>query len=438
MSAGCRQLRIGYVLRSYPRLSQTFILNEVLALEQLGLKIHIFAVTDPREPVVQARVAEVQAPVDYLDAALKRPRPAIAVEQLRVALAWPRRYFRTARYVLTRPDLDAGYAASSRYTCFLHAVHLAQSLRCEMRRTGRTLDHLHAHFAHDPALIALLTHMLTGISYSFTTHARDLYQISTSALADRIEAASAVITICAANVDYLNRVAPAQSSLKVRLIHHGADLQAFQPTPHRLGPQEFPLILSASRFVEKKGYPDLLRACGRLKQAGYRFRCAIYGDGPLWDELAALIKQLELEGEVKLAGARAQRELVPEFQRAAIFALTPFVTADGDRDGVPTVLIEAMACGVPVVSTAVAGIPELITHEHDGLLVEPHDVEAMASALATLLDDEHKRKRLGVAARHTVETGFDTRAGAQQIAAMFQAVTAREPHLPFGGHPRWR
>jgi glycosyltransferase involved in cell wall biosynthesis len=142
--------------------------------------------------------------------------------------------------------------------------------------------------------------------------------------------------------------------------------------------------------------------------------------------LATLIKQLGLEDDVQLAGVCTQQELVPVLQRADIFALTPFVTEDGDRDGVPNVLVEAMACGVPVVSTRVAGIPELVAHEHNGLLVEPHDVAGIADALAALLDDELGRKRMGVAARQTVVEGFDLRAAAQQLATFFDHATARE------------
>jgi glycosyltransferase involved in cell wall biosynthesis len=179
------------------------------------------------------------------------------------------------------------------------------------------------------------------------------------------------------------------------------------------------LILSIGRLVEKKGFADLLRACAQLKRAGRRFRLAIYGDGPLRAELAALTAALALEDEVALPGAVTQQELLPAFQQADLFALTPFVTADGDSDGVPNVLVEAMACGLPVVSTEVAGVPELVTHAHNGLLVPPQDVSAIAAALAALLDDVPRRRRLGAAARQTVVERFDLQAGAQQMAALF-------------------
>ncbi|MFL5802860.1 MAG: glycosyltransferase, partial [Roseiflexaceae bacterium] len=402
--------RIGYIIRSYPRLSQTFILHEILALEEIGVRLHLFPITDPREPVVQPLAATVRAPVEYLDAAMRRDRTAALADHLRVALATPIRYVKTVCYVLRNPQLDEGYTAASRWECLAEALYLARLLRRAARR-GEPIEHLHAHFAHDPTLIALLAQKLTGISFSFTAHARDLFQIPRAALAERIAAASAVITCCGANLDYLHDTAPAGTRDKIRLIHHGVDLRGFRPTTDDRRPttddqqalygdpsvaapliaqettdhgprttDSWPLIMSVGRLVEKKGFPDLLRACALLKERGYRFRCAIYGEGPLRGELAALIAQHGLGDMVALPGAVAQHELIPVLQQAGIFALTPFVTEDGDRDGVPNVLVEAMACGVPVVATAISGIPELVTHEQNGLLVAPHDPTAIADA----------------------------------------------------------
>ena len=189
---------------------------------------------------------------------------------------------------------------------------------------------------------------------------------------------------------------------------------------------EPPLILSVGRLVEKKGFPDLLAACARLKQAGRQFRCAIYGEGPLHGQLSALIERLDLADCVTLAGECGQQELIPIFQRADIFALAPFVTEDNDRDGIPNVLVEAMACGLPVVSTVVAGIPELVRHGENGLMVAPHDAPALADALAALLDDQPRRERMGIAARTTVVAHFDLRAAARQIATLFEQATGVE------------
>lgn len=425
---------IGYILRSYPRLSQTFIVNEMRALEQLGLPIQIFAITNPREPIIQPQVAAIRAALDYLELATQRHPLVILAEHLRAACAAPRRYFAALRYVVRRRDLGADYSASSRYTCFIQAVYVARLID-RARRRGQPISHLHAHFAHDPTLIALLAHMLTGISYSFTAHARDLYQLPAAALLDRIAAASAVVTCCGTNIDYLIQLAPDGMRSKLRLIHHGVDLSGFQPAAQTAdqhsrqdelpvdAADDVPLILSIGRLVEKKGFPDLVYACAELAKAGYRFRCVIYGDGPLHDALATLIAQLGLADRVTLAGACSQAELLPAFQSADIFALAPFVTDDGDRDGIPNVLVEAMACALPVVTTEVAGIPELVQHEYNGLLVAPRAAAGLAAALAALLDDPARRARLGAAARRTVVERFDLRMAAQQLLELFERAT---------------
>jgi len=179
-----------------------------------------------------------------------------------------------------------------------------------------------------------------------------------------------------------------------------------------------PLLVSVGRVAVKKGFDDLLRACARLAARGRRFRCEIYGDGPCRGDLEALRDQLGLAGMVGFAGARTQAELLHVYQQADVFALTPRVTDDGDRDGIPNVLVEAMACGVPVVSTVVGGVAELVTDGRDGLLVRAGDSGAIAGRLEELLGDPVRRQRLGEAAAATARR-FDGRAAAQTLAALF-------------------
>jgi len=442
--------RIAYILRSYPRLSQTFIVNEILALEQLGLNMHLFAITNPHEPIVQEDVAYVRAPVEYLAEAAKHKRATLLAAQAGLEQLASERYSATHRYVEQRSDLDEGYTSATRFECFDYALHVAALLERE-RLAGRPIAHLHAHFAHDPTLIALLVHMLTGVSFSFTAHARDLVQLPPQALIERIAQATFVLTCSGTNIDYVNETVPERLRAKLRLIHHGVNLEGFQPlvAPTQMRDDTLadedrsvaqnpkskiqnPLILSVGRLVEKKGFPDLIAACAQLKQAGQRFHCEIYGAGPLHRQLSALIERLDLADCVMLLGERRQAELIPIFQRADIFALAPFVTDDGDRDGIPNVLVEAMACGLPVVSTAVAGIPELVRHGENGLLVAARDVAALADALATLLGDQSRREHMGAGARATVVAHFDLRAAARQIAALFEQATTDDSEHSIG------
>lgn len=417
---------VAYILRSYPRLSQTFVLQEIWALEQLGLSLHIFAITNPHEPLVQSQVAEVQAPVEYLDAIQTQSWQQGMRSHLHCFVRNPWRYTKTLWYIWRHAECDAGYTTASRYTCFHLAVYLTQRLRQVQQTTGQAIEQLHAHFAHDPTLIAQLVHFLTGLPFSFTAHARDLYQIPQSALMERLQSAQLVVTCCGANLDYIKTVTPARHQPPIYLIHHGVNLAMFQPAPPVTA--AIPIILSVGRLVTKKGFADLLAACALLQAAHQPFQCLIFGEGPLYEELLTQIDQLGLNGTVQLRGACRQEALVPMLQTATIFALTPCITDDGDRDGVPNVLVEAMACALPVVSTGVGGIPELVTHEVNGLLAAPHDVTAIAAHLATLLADATLRQRLGQAARQTVTEHFDLAKAAHRLALLFDDVRQANSH----------
>jgi glycosyltransferase involved in cell wall biosynthesis len=407
---------IAYVVRSYPRLSQTFVLNEILALERLGSRIQIYAMTRAAEAVVQDQVAGIRAPVTYLDEGGVAGRRGAPSAHLRVAAAHPRAYLRSLLYVLQHPELDTGYRTRSRFGCFDLAVRMAAEVG--RRSTGEEVGHIHSHFAHDPTLVAQLAGRLTGTPFSFTAHARDLVQIPRSALAARIEEAQAVVTCCRANVDYIHRSVHALSAGKLALVYHGVDTRRFSPSgvPSGVDP---PLVISVGRLVEKKGFALLVRALREVRDRERRFRCEIYGEGPLGAELAALIRSFDLEGIVKVAGARPQTGVAEALRRADLFALTPVVTPGGDRDGLPNAVLEAMACGLPVVATAVGGIPEAVAHGRTGLLCPPGDLLSIAGHIAGLLDDASLRARMGAEGRRTVVERFDARASTRRLAALF-------------------
>jgi glycosyltransferase involved in cell wall biosynthesis len=332
------------LVRSWPRLSQTFILNEVLALERLGLELTVVSLTRSREPTRQPHVAEVRAPVCYLDE--RRPHELLARVADHVTLAGraPRRYASALLLALRRPDLADGYATCSAMRCLAHAVRVAAHLRRtgQVGRTGDGAGHLHAHFAHDPALVGLLVHRLTGVRFSFTAHARDLFQQPVRSLLPRIAAASAVITCCQANADYLTGVLPAGLRDRVHVVPHGLRLDRFEAVPavNHAGPVR---IVSVGRLVEKKGFPDLLQACALVRAAGQRFTCDIYGAGPLADQLERLRDELGLAGVVVFRGERDSDGIAEAMAGADVFALTPCVTDDGDRDGIPNVIAEAIS-----------------------------------------------------------------------------------------------
>lgn len=363
----------------------------------------------------------MQAPVLYLeeDGQARSLRKRL-YENAQVAVSHLQGYLRAFAYIAANREIDQGYTASSRWECFLQAVGMVSLLAQQKAKQGTTIDHLHAHFAHDPALIAYLVHLMTKLPFSFTAHARDLFQVPAKALTDRIRGAKAVITCCGANLDYLNQIAPSQQS-KFSLVYHGVNLNDFQPRApiEAERPATCPLILSVGRLVEKKGFQDLLQALFLVKQQGLAFECAIYGEGPLAPQLQRWIDEHDMAGEIRLPGSRTQRELIELYHDAALFALTPVQMEDGDRDGIPNVLVEAMAVGLPVITTAISGIPELVDDHQNGLLYQPHDVEGISSGIVELLLDVQKRRQLGSAGAKKVREQFDVNLAASRLKSLF-------------------
>jgi glycosyltransferase involved in cell wall biosynthesis len=402
--------RVIYLTRSWPRLSQTFIVGEVLALERLGVRLDIFALAPSGEVLRQPQVDQVRATVTYLD------RAARSSDHLRAVLDSPGRYLATAAFTLRNPDLSSGYATATTWECFRYAVHIAAHVS-RLRAAGESVSHVHAHFAHDPALVALLVNRLTGLPYSVTAHARDLYQIPRRSLRVRADAATDVLTCCRANVEYLRAELDPVTAARVRVIHHGVELDRFVPDLTAGGEGRVE-ILSVGRLVEKKGFPDLLRACA-LVASEYPLSLTIYGDGPLREDLERLRDDLGLAEVLVLAGERDSSAVVAAMQSADLFAITPYVTPDGDRDGVPNVIVEALASGLPVVSTDVGGVGEAVRHGHNGFLAAPHDVTAIAGHLRALVADEGLRRRMGAAARATAEEDFDVDRAAARLVGVF-------------------
>jgi glycosyltransferase involved in cell wall biosynthesis len=269
--------------------------------------------------------------------------------------------------------------------------------------------HIHAHFVNAPAEVAHFASLMSGIPFSVTAHAKDLYLTPKRVLRRHAEAAMFVATCTGYNARYLTAVIGPEYRHKIQLVYHGVDLSTFtdvrEPESADSKPPYF--LLSVGRLVPKKGHDDLIAACGMLRDAQHEFRCMIVGAGPEQEALQGLIDRLDLGSRVTLAGPMTHAKLVMLYRQADLFALAPRIAENGDRDGIPNVIAEAMASGVPVVSTHVSGIPELVRDRQTGLLVPPGDAKALASAIARLMLDPERAARLARAARGVMQQEFD-------------------------------
>jgi len=290
------------------------------------------------------------------------------------------------------------------------------------------IQHLHAHYVTEPTDVAVQVQARIGISYSFTTHAKDLFLSSKEDLSRKVDRAQFVLTCTEYNKDYLEQIV--QSDTPVCRVYHGVDLNVFQSRSPIISREDTtrPLILSIGRFRPKKGFPILIQACASLKKAGHHFKCVLVGYGPLEQDLKQMIHQLGLSDCVHLTGKVPQDGILTWFRQASIFVLPCQIAEDGDRDGIPNVLVEAMAMSLPVVSTAIASIPELIHDGHNGILTPPHHPESLTKALGLLLQDPDRRRSLGIAARKTVEEDFCVSRNIRVIYDIFQSLASPVRH----------
>lgn len=414
---------IGYLLKTFPKLSETFILNEILELERQGLNLHIFSLRKPQDTHHHPAVSQIQAPITYLPSMLPESDPAEEAVLLQSQMALnqrePARYLEVLQFYLERTE-------DGRLNEFMQGSCLALA----MENLG--IGHLHVHFANVPTATAEIAQQFSGISYSLTAHAKDIYLTESEALNRRIAGAEFVLTCTDYNRRYLEKIST--SGTPIYLSYHGVDLSRFSPSlgTHSHAPSQPspPLqILSVGRFCEKKGFSYLLEACRRLRDAGLTFHCNLVGYGPLEHKLAAQIKALDLGNVVTIVGKLTQNQVIEQYRQADIFVLPCQVLTDGDRDGIPNVLLEAMAMGVPVISTAISGITELIQSGENGLLVPEKNVDELVAALTLLARDRQMCDRIAQAGRETVHQYFPLAQNVSRVKILLLKALLRQPFI---------
>lgn len=404
--------RLGMILKGYPRISESFISSEILLLESLGIPMEIYSLRRPREPFTHPHVQRIQAGVTYIPEYVLPNLGTIARSNAGLAREIGPHYLRCLRGAVFRA-FTRRKTATLRH--FLQAGHLVWT-----RLSGPHVKHIHAHFCHTPASVALFASELSGLPFSFTAHAKDIYTSDPDQLARKIRMARFVVTCTGYNAAHLRGLAGnGTNPTPIHTVYHGIDTEYF--TYHgetRQGPPY--KILSVGRLVPKKGYDDLLRALAILRGTGLDFRFVHIGSGEIGEEIFRFAHQCGLADRIEFLGTLPHDQVIRHYRDAHCFVLACKIAANGDRDGIPNVLAEAMASGVPVISTRVSAIPELVENGLTGLLVPPEDPPAMADALREVLAHPERSALRTLRARKKVETEFNNRSCVLKLHALFQ------------------
>lgn len=410
-------MKVAYVLKKYPRLSETFILNEVLGLEERGVDLTIVSLNLPDDGKFHADLAKVRAPVHYL--------PGFGSTMARDALRSLTGCPKEVRDNLPRAlDFVETLPSSKQSLLLFQAFGLARHVLDE------EISHLHAHFMTVASWMAYTVHCLTGVPFSVTAHAKDIFRTTVDAeVFQRIaKAAWRVVTVSDFNRGYIQREILGEPLSSVVRIYNGipartgADGESSLEKGFSVEPEavrERDLVLGVGRLVEKKGFSVLLEACRLLVDRGRSHRVVILGEGDEKEALLRMRARLGLEETVEFKGATPREEVRQWMMRARVLAAPCLTGSDGNRDALPTVLLEALDCGLPAVSTRVTGIPEILSHGVDGVLVEEGDPSALAAEIERLFDDEILWRRISCAGPKKVADRFDRNRTLPELIQVF-------------------
>lgn len=399
------------ILKGYPRISETFISNEILHLEKLGFSIQLFSMRRPRETFSHESVKQIRAPVEYLPETLLAPLPRFLYHNLLLAGKNPCTYTRALKSALRR-FLRTRKSATIKH--LLQAGYLVHHLL-----PGSGVTHFHAHFAHSPTSVAMFASQLSGLPFSFTAHAKDIYSSDPRQLREKIALARFVVTCTEYNRRYLMGLSQGKT-IPVHRIYHGIDTDLFSCNTKGKNSSPPYQVLTVARMTAKKGLPTVYRALRYLCDQGLSIRHTLIGDGEDREQILSLIRELGLNHSTRWLGAQPHHVVIEHYRRADLFVLGCEVAPNGDRDGIPNVFLESMAMGVPVVATRVSAIPELLEDGKTGLLVPPGQPEKMAHAMARLLTERNLRERVISRARERVIREFNNKALIRDLVALYR------------------
>lgn len=405
---------VAVVLKGYPRLSETFIAQEILALQERGLRQHIVSLRHPTDSKRHPLHEAITAPVTYLPEYLYQ-EPNRVLRAWRIVRRWPN-YTRARKIWLADLKRDR---TPNRIRRWGQAMVLAAEL-------PGGVAHLHAHFLHTPASVTRYAAILCGLPWSVSAHAKDIWTTSAWEKQEKLADCAWAVTCTGFGAQHLSAMAIAVGAPgeRVELLYHGLDLGRFPPPPPERpardgrDPASPVQILSVGRAVPKKGYDDVLNALAALP-SDLHWRFTHIGGGKLAKKLKGDAESLGLAGRIEWRGSQAQDAVVQACREADLFVLASKIAVDGDRDGLPNVLMEAQTQALPCLSTDVAGIPELIRDGENGVLVPPGDPAALSATLASLIQDSAWRQRLGLAGAQNLRRSFSFESGIDRLAQRF-------------------
>lgn len=395
---GGREVDLVVLVNGFPRLSETFVLQELLDLEQRGVRLMVLALSRPGEVVRQEALDGLRARVEYVPEAAVLSRQRVARAHAVLLRGRGLSYLAALAGLPVSPDRTRS------------AMRRSVAVAARIAQLGS--PPLYIHFAHKPGTIGRFAARLAGVRYGISCHAKDIWSTPPEELAAKLRDAEVVLTCTEAGKAELER--HANGATPVRLAYHGVDVQAAVPRRVLPGP---PRVLSAGRLVEKKGHDTLIRAAALLRDRNMRLTLRIAGEGAEWPRLQRLVHELDLAGHVTFLGPLSPRELREEYASASVFALACRQLENGDRDGLPNVVMEAMVQGLPIVTTTQPGIAEALQSERTGLLVEPENPNALADALGRILSEPALGQRLGASAQASVREQFDRERLLPEVAA---------------------
>jgi glycosyltransferase involved in cell wall biosynthesis len=416
MSAPSGKKTLGMVLKGYPRISETFISNEIRLLEEMGFTIHIYSMRAPRENFTHDSIKRIKARVTYLPESMFWGLPRLVYHNVRLFLRMPGRYRECLKLMKKRFRL-----APKKHTWIKHMLQAGYIVQKSVIDDGVNLAHLHGHFAHTPTTVTMYAAKLACVPFSFTAHAKDIYTQDPERIRDKVERAEFVVTCTRYNEQYLR--GHVAGGKPIHCVYHGINLDLFSPNgrpPEARPPYK---ILTVARFVEKKGLDTVLEALTRLREQGLDFRYTLVGEGKAKfnRKIKDLVRKLGLDDVTTLPGTITHDEVIELLNHADCFTLGCREAADGDRDGIPNVVAEAMATGVPVAATDVSGVPELVDHERTGLLCPSNDPDGLAEIIRRALTDDGLRREIIPAAVERAHAVFNNKKLIRDLGEIYKS-----------------